>query len=150
MAKAEAGLAEEPESLGFGSRLSPEALAELRAAYFSGVRKDLEALEGLVDDLQQDRRSWPDSLFRLREVVHNIKGQGTSFGFPLMTEIGESLHLLLQKSPGEASAKVRAVIGAHVACLRRIIEAEIEGEGGPKAKQLLSRLQTLTQRATSP
>ena len=148
MAKAEAGLAEEPESLGFGGRLSPEALAELRVAYLSGVRQDLGALESLLEDLEQGRRSWPDSLFRLREVVHNIKGQGTSFGFPLMTEIGESLHRLLQLSPGDASAGTKAVMAAHVACLRRVIDAGVEGEGGPKAKLLLERLQALALRAT--
>ena len=148
MAKAEAGLSDELEPLGFGGRLSDEALAELRAAYLSGVRQDLANLDGLLADLKQGRRSWPDSLFRLREVVHNIKGQGTSFGFPLMTEIGESLHRLLQQSPGDASEGTKVVIAAHVACLRRIIEAEVDGDGGPTARQLLDRLQALSQRAT--
>ena len=150
MAKAEAGLADEPEPLGFGGRLSDEVLAELRVAYLSGVRQDLAKLDGLLADLEEGRRSWPDSLFRLREVVHNIKGQGTSFGFPLMTEIGESLHRLLQLSPGDASVRTKAVIAAHVACLRRIIEAEVEGDGGPKARLLLDRLRALSQRAARP
>ena len=149
MTNAEVGRAGAPNPLGLTKPLAPEVLQELRETYLSGVRSDLDALDHLLEELERGERSWPDSLFRLREVVHNIKGQGSSFGFPLMTEIGESLHRLLQKSPGEATPAAMAVIGAHNACLRRVIEAGIEGDGGPKAQSLLSRLRSLTLRVTT-
>lgn len=152
MPKAEPDWLETERPLGEAGRLSPELLEELRIAYLESVRGDLEALDSLTEDLLQDRRPWRESLERLRRVVHNIKGQGASFGYPLMTELGESLHQLLRDAPGAerpaAVSEAKEVIQLHVLCLRRVIEGDLKGEPDAKGQSLVERLTALSRRVT--
>jgi len=61
-------------------------------------------------------------------VAHNIKGQGASFNYPLMTELGESLCLLTRDSTGFASANL-PLIAAHLDLMDEILGGEISGPG---------------------
>jgi len=149
MPDVKAGQVAKQGSLGEGRGLSSQMLAELREIYLQGVRADLTALDALLEDLSLDRRSWTEVIERLRRVTHNIKGQGSSFGYPLMTEIGGSLHELLRQAPDRPTPAAARVIEAHVTCLRRVIDNDIDGEPGPEGRRLVERLRALTGRIVS-
>ncbi|MDJ0943871.1 MAG: Hpt domain-containing protein [Kiloniellales bacterium] len=149
MSNAKAGQVAKQQAMGAGGGLPPEILADLREIYLQGVRADLAALDGLLEDLSTGRRGWADFVERVRRVVHNVKGQGSSFGYPLMTEIGESLHALLRQAPERASPAVRRVIEAHVACLHGVIDSDIDGDPGPEGRRLVERLRALTGRVAA-
>lgn len=150
MPKPEPDWLETERPLGEAGRLSPELLEELRTAYLESVSGDLEALDSLTEDLLQDRRPWREGLDRLRRVVHNVKGQGASFGYPLMTDVGESLHHLLRNAPAAsrpaAVSEAKEVIRLHVLCLRRVIEGDLRGEPEAKGQLLVQRLKALSGR----
>ena len=149
MPNAKAGQVANQEPPSAGGGLPPEILADLREIYLQGVRGDLAALDALLEDMSLGRRSWAEIVERLRRITHNIKGQGTSFGFPLMTEIGESLHALLREAPEQSTPAAARVIEAHVTCLHRVIENDIDGEPGPEGRQVVERLKSLTDRAVA-
>ena len=149
MPDAKAGQVAKPQPLAAGGGLPPEILADLREIYLQGVRADLVALDTLLEDLDQRRRSWAEVVERLRQITHNVKGQGSSFGYPLMTEIGDSLHALLRRAPEQATATAARVIEVHVTCLHRVIENDIDGEPGPEGRRLVERLRALTGRVVS-
>ncbi len=146
MPDSKAGPVAKQEPHGTSRGLSREMEADLRQIYLQGVRADLAALDALLADLSQQRRAWTEIVEGLRRVTHNVKGQGSSFGYPLMTEIGESLHALLRQAPDQATPDAERVIEAHVACLRRVIDNDIDGEPGPEGRQVVERLRALAGR----
>ncbi len=149
MPDSKAGPVAKQEPHGTSRGLSREMEADLRQIYLQGVRADLAALDALLADLSQQRRAWTEIVEGLRRVTHNVKGQGSSFGYPLMTEIGGSLHDLLRQAPDRPSQTVVRVIEAHVTCLHRVIADGIDGEPGSQGRLLVERLRALTGRVVS-
>ena len=60
----------------------PEGLEELAPRYLSARRKELPELMALSDAANFDR---------LKTLAHNLKGTGSSYGFPDLTEIGAEM-----------------------------------------------------------
>lgn len=75
------------------------------------------------------------------EIAHNIKGMGSSFDHPLMTEAGRSLSAYLRLKPGAEDEL--SVIEAHIDALERILAL---GPGSHEAmrEQLVAPLHLLT------
>ncbi len=116
---------------------------ELLDLYLTGVTQDLVNLEKFLAELEGDGRPWRESLSDMRVIVHNVKGQGTSFGYPMMTGVGDSLYklvLAMREKPGADTIKVMA---AHVDALRTIIDHDIRTEGGSVGQQIVARLKSL-------
>ena len=66
------------------------AISELTDQYLLQVHQDLRTLK---QALQKARQSTPDTYFAIiRDTfflkMHDMKGQGATFGYPLLTEIG--------------------------------------------------------------
>ncbi len=116
---------------------------ELHALYMTGVMQDLDKLEMLLGDLERSTRPWRDCMSDMRAIVHNIKGQGTSFGYPLMTGIGESLYRMVLAMREQPAAAVVKVLGAHVEALRTIIDHDIRANAGSLGREVVTRLTSL-------
>lgn len=115
---------------------------ELLALYRESVFKDVAELERLSAGGADDAESWPERQTRMREITHNVKGQGASFGYPLITRVGESLSRLLKliATPDESSLKL---VTAHVSTLRTVLDQDIKGDGGDLGDDLACRLEAL-------
>ena len=90
---------------------------------------------------------WPTTRDRLTNAAHDIAGQGSSFGYPLMTQIGRSLEGLF-KALSVADPRGLRLAVTHVAALRTVLEKDIKGHGGAAGAALLARLQGLSQKAS--
>ena len=115
---------------------------ELIASYLEVARKDVADLEALSAQLRQDPAAWLTVRPTVYRIVHNVKGQGTSFGYPLMTRIGESL-MRLVKIAEESAAPDPRLLGAHVAALRTVLQHDIRGRGGASGDALAEKLESL-------
>ena len=89
-----------------------------------------------------DRTSEVDAVF---QASHDIKSQGGSFGYDMMTSIGHELCRLIEKAgaigPGEMEA-----INLHINAMKLVIAEDIKGEGGEQGKQMLSGLQQVCEK----
>jgi hypothetical protein len=74
--------------------------------------------------------------------AHNIKGQGSSFGYPLVTRIGDSLCTLVRQERDFSDADLD-VVQAHLDALRLILIKEIKGDGGEVGAKLVARLENM-------
>lgn len=115
---------------------------ELVASYLEVARKDVDDLEALAAQLREDRAAWPTIRQAMYQIVHNVKGQGTSFGYPLMTRVGESLLRLVKASDGSIAPDLR-LLEAHIAALRTILQHDIRGHGGASGEALAEKLESL-------
>src|SRR5215475_2329656 len=75
-----------------------EATTALRANYTEWARIDVDNTQALLDAAKKAPESRRGQLDLLYAAMHNIKGQGSSFGYPLVTRIGQSLCRLV--APG--------------------------------------------------
>ncbi|MGF1610762.1 MAG: hypothetical protein ACFCUQ_15280 [Kiloniellales bacterium] len=119
-----------------------ETEEELYRLYLESAHKDVAALLELCHQVSADPSKWADSAERMREIVHNVKGQGASFGYPLMTRVGDSLTILL-KQVHDADEAVLKLVAAHVETLRTVLDKDIKGNGGELGESLAYRLESL-------
>lgn len=118
------------------------ALSALSAEYHRWVRADMETLTATLATL---RRAGPDernaAIERLHGLAHNIKGQGATFGYPLLTDLGQALCATLRALPPRAEDAVLARLDALAAAMDEIVAERLTGDGGSRGRDLLIRLE---------
>jgi hypothetical protein len=120
-----------------------EATTALRANYTEWARIDVDNTQVLLDAAKKGPEGRREQLDHLYAAMHNIKGQGTSFGYPLVTRIGQSLCRLV--APGRALDEAGlAVAQAHLDALKLVLAQKIAGKGGEVGDKLAARLESLT------
>ena len=139
-------LALDDDDLPEAVRKAQEALAALAENFTEWMRADLDAA---LASLAKAKDSQPDNASHLADiyaVCHNIKGQGGSFGYDLITHVGKSLCDYLHDT-GSASERKLKVVEAHLTAIEVIIDRDIQGDGGQVGKQLQAKLRSLTEAA---
>ena len=114
---------------------------ELIESYQKWTGNAVAQLHTLAKDWKEARRSAEASRAEIHEIAHNIKGMGTSFGHPLMTDAGRSLADFLRLKPDVPDEL--AVIEAHIAALEHIL-ALGPGEHDDMRERLIAPLHLLT------
>ncbi len=112
---------------------------ELQAMFIEGAREGIAELQRQYQAASGGEMAWPDAVQEMRGIAHDIKGQGGSFGYPLITQIGDSLSRLL-KHERLLDEKGLALLGEHVSALETILEKSIEGDGGNLGGRYVERL----------
>ena len=103
----------------------------------------IDALETSLRELGTAPETWAARKDEARDIAHNLKGQGESFGYPLITAIGQSL-LGFLSDLGEADARGVKIALAHVTALRTVLDKDIRGAGGAAGAALVARLEGLS------
>jgi chemotaxis protein histidine kinase CheA len=118
------------------------AVADLAKTYGPNTTADLDRCAALLKAAREDAGSRAASIKDLYNIAHNIKGQGSSFGYPLVTRIGHSLCTLMRQERDFADADLN-VMQAHLDALRLILAKDIKGEGGEVGNKLAARLENM-------
>ncbi len=117
------------------------AVADLAKDYpawaLADVAKARAALTAAGDDAAQ-RGEQIGALFR---VAHDLKGQGASFGFPLVTKIGQSLCILTRDRMREYGPKEFDLAKSHLDAIDLVLTKGIKGEGGKVGTDLVAKLE---------
>jgi HPt (histidine-containing phosphotransfer) domain-containing protein len=122
--------------------LDPEKLAKAQAVV-AALAQDY--LPRLLEDTRNLAARWKEtagaseSLDQLHRMAHDIKGQGSTFGYPLATAVASALCKLFT-SDIFAHPKARDVVDAHIAALVGIASEPITGDGGPVGAALIEGL----------
>jgi chemotaxis protein histidine kinase CheA len=92
-------------------------------------------------------RETPDTapLGEMRRIAHDLKGQGTTMGWPLVSAIARSLSAILAE--GAAGPHVTAAIDTHLAALQAVVGAGMRDETTPAAIELVRGLEKVSRRA---
>ncbi|WP_162938187.1 Hpt domain-containing protein [Kiloniella sp. EL199] len=117
----------------------PHIDTELAEIYRAGVQDDFSALENILEKIINNPDDQFEAIDQARGIVHNIKGQGTSFGFPLITTIADSFYKLLKHELEQNAlhASTPKLFEAHLKAMKSIIVNEIYGEG-PDLMQIIA------------
>ncbi len=105
------------------------AVAHLAKDYarwaLADVAKARAALTAARDDPAQRARHI-ETLFR---VGHDFKGQGTSFGYPLITRIGHSLCTLTRARARDCQTQHLELAKSHIDAIDLVLSKGITGDG---------------------
>ena len=122
--------------------LDPTALARAEAAlserYLDWATADLARLEACLADLLGRPEGRADRLCQLFGIVHDMKGQGATFDYPLVSELGGRLCRVLQGVGTDPTPEDLKRIAALAAAMARVIRDRLAGDGGTEGGRLLA------------
>ncbi len=124
-------------------------IADLSGDYMEWAQEDLRQIQEAIDsiDPNSDEEQRKKVLNRVFAISHDIKGQGGSFGYDLMTIIGNDLCRFSETIETLKSSDVE-VIRLHVDTMKRVIADDIQGDGGKEGEMVLSGLAAVVEKVT--
>lgn len=126
-------------------------IAGLQDSYLEWVEGDLEKLQSFYTEAEAasgaDRRARLNDIF---SVAHDVKGQGGSFNYHLMTAIGNKLCRFIEKLPEEITRGHMEVVKVHIDALRLVIAQRMDGEGGRHGDNLMRGLEAVVAKVSGP
>lgn len=99
-------------------------------------------VSGLIDQLSEVHRrcvDTPEQRFQhfeqLHSIAHDMRGQGGTFGYPLMSDFADGLYEFTGVNTSTSDKNVE-IIKAHIDAMRVVIKQRINGDGGEIGIQL--------------
>ena len=117
--------------------------------YVKWAKEDLIRLAKAFAPLKAGQGDAAKNLTAIFEVAHDIKGQGGSFDFQLMTFIGNQLCRFIESLNGKAEAPEIEVIELHVNALQVVMSQKLKNDGGAVGKALLTGLEKVIAKRTA-
>lgn len=122
-------------------------VADLADDYRSWVQGDLDQLEAKVEqaaamaDAGERAQAWRAAYV----IAHDIKGQGTTFDYPLVTHAANSLCRYIEKTVDLDRTDLK-IAHAHLGALRAILGHDVRGDGGALGQQVVDGLTQVVQK----
>lgn len=146
-------------STGFGSggpgKISKEALEKAEAEFEKMAEDYPDWVQGYLRRLTEfhsrcvDTPENRDKHFKgLSELAHDLKGQGGTFGYPLISRFGESLYNFTTYHDGYIEDNHVEIVKAHIDSMKNVIAHRIAGEGGAVGKELIATLEAVIKKYT--
>jgi chemotaxis protein histidine kinase CheA len=122
------------------------AISDLSGNFLAWVRADMAALEERWNLIKTGNEGLPEAFAIMFDIAHNMKGQGSTFGYPLLSRIANSLCRYLEWA-GETKRGDLDLLRLHLDCLGAIVEHEIKGDGGALGLKLAEGLENAAARS---
>ena len=117
----------------------------MQGEFIAWFQNDIETLQNRFNTavaLPVEERA--REMTALRVSVHDMKGQGGSFGFPLVTNIANTLGQFMDAC-AEFGPRELEVMRVHIDALRLVVNERIIRNGGRKGEKLLRSLEVVMQ-----
>ena len=126
-----------------------QVIADMAGDYLEWVEDDLLNIDEVVDNLKAAKwEERPEQIERIFQFSHDIKGQGGSFGYGMMTRIGDQLCAFVETLEGAGAAEIE-VIGLHIDAMKLVIANRMSGDGGEEAEKLFDDLKKVTEKVAA-
>ncbi|MCC3860795.1 hypothetical protein [Pseudemcibacter aquimaris] len=144
-----AGLALEPGAI---IEFDEDVLADAEDAFQEMAEEYPDWVMGLINELFEIFRRCVDDdvnrkgyFERINAIAHDMRGQGGTFGYQLITDFAEGLYNFTQRGSGLSDSHVE-IIKAHLDAMRVVIRDRVEGDGGDIGKALKEGLEESVKR----
>jgi chemotaxis protein histidine kinase CheA len=120
-----------------------QALAALSVEFAAWMKNEVTVLDTarkIINETGLDETS-KAALFR---AAHDIKGEGSTFGYPLAARIAASLCRLIDETNAAVSLPL-TLVDRHVDAIRAIVRQDVRGEDDQIASLLAERLEQVTE-----
>lgn len=113
-----------------------EKMAEDYPDWVSGLIVKLQEQHGRCVDTPETRR---DCFEEISHIAHDMKGQGGTFGYPLITTVADSLYGFTYSRDDISDNQVE-LVKAHLDAMRAVIRGRVSGSGGEIGEKLIEGL----------
>ena len=135
--------------------LDPSAIAKAEAALKSLSGNFAQWLQDEITKLENARQTIRTEGLNAQTVeslylrAHDLKGLGTTYGFPLITRIAASLCALTDDADKRTRAPI-ALIDAHIDAIRAAVRDDIKTDEHPVGRALADELEMRVTEAMGP
>ena len=112
-------------------------IEQMADSYLEWVQEDLVRMDAAYKALAAatgDRKAEAEQVF---QIAHDIKGQGGSFGYDLMSLIANELCRLIERQDKFGTGEVQAV-KVHADAMKLVIQNRMKGDGGANGQALVA------------
>jgi len=120
-----------------------QVIADLSGNYLDWAKEDIARLQEAFSKLKNNDGDMAENLEGIFQISHDVKGQGGSFDYQLMTIIGNQLCRFIENLDGSAEPTDVEVIELHINALYVVIGNQLSGDGGAVGEKLLSGLEAV-------
>ncbi|GHF29615.1 hypothetical protein GCM10017044_26110 [Kordiimonas sediminis] len=103
-----------------------EKMSEDYPDWVSGLIAKLQEQHGRCVDTPENRK---DFFEEINHIAHDMKGQGGTFGYPLITAFSDSLYDFTTTKSGITDNMIE-VVKAHIDAMKAVIRGRVSGDGG--------------------
>jgi len=130
-----------PDELADMADMAAAALANMGEEYAQDACKDASRLLELVQKIQQteEDEAWNAVMEEIFSLAHNFKGQGQTFGYDLITTIGNAL-CEVSRSVNQPTREDVPRVMQLCAALHTILDQRLTGDGGDIGARLCAEL----------
>ena len=82
-------------------------------------------------------------------IAHELRGQGGTFGYPLITVFGKSLYEVTKPPCRQDDASLE-IVKAHIDTMRAVLRDKVEGDGGEIGQMLFKALKMAITKFSAP
>jgi len=107
--------------------------------YLDWVSEDFVRLEKAFETLKAGAPDDKVNIDAIFSIVHDMKGQGGSFGYPLITQISDLLCGILENIES-VNPRDEKAMRVYIDAMRVVISHKLKNDGGNEGRQLLMGL----------
>ena len=113
--------------------------------FAESVELEVNRVLKLAIDLETDPAKAPKILKKVRRVAHDLRGQGATYGFDLISGVAECLYRYTDCLASSADLNPD-VLRAHADAMRAVVKNDVKGDGGTVRIDLVKSLEALVSR----
>lgn len=127
-----------PEDL---EKMANDALADLANKFPAWACGDVQKMKDLLTDASEVYKQERTDLIRQKfyPKAHDLKGQGTTFGYPLVSDIASHICRLITEKSQFSTADL-SILKRDTRLLETVLWKKLKGDGGIKGAQILEEL----------
>jgi len=122
-------------------KLAMEAMADLSAKFPAWASGDVQKIKQLLAEASgifgEERTTFVRT--NIYPKAHDLKGQGTTFGYPLITDIGSHMCRLMT-SKNTFTTDDLAILKNDTQMMETVLWKKLKGDGGTKGAEILEKL----------
>ena len=118
-----------------------DVIADMSRKYIEWAGNDVAKLKKIFEQIQQLTGSEQDALIRgdFYRTAHDIKGQGATFDYPLMSDLGAHLCTLIKTTDTFDETHLTVMV-QDIEDMSLVLEKGLQGEGGQIGADISNRL----------
>ncbi len=121
------------------------AVQELGASFEVDLQSEIASLASLYDGALADKARRAGFLTDVIKRCHEIRGQGGTYGFPLISEFASLLYDFAS-DPNRIEDVHMEIIKAHIGAIQVVLTARLKNDGGAVGTELKTMLNVAVQK----
>jgi len=128
--------------------IEQDIVANLAGPFLKSVGDELPEMEELLSEFSVGDSRDGKVVLAFRRHIHDLRGMGATFGYPLVTEIANQIHGIIHHFPSTTPEQIDAV-RVHVDAFKLVVTEDLEGGGGERGYEIMDGLRKVFSKITT-